>query len=188
MKTSTILTTMLAGAAVCALSTAPALAGAPNIHVAIAKGGIATLRSLGMKTNIPALKGHNASTVTISTFIGSFSASISETGFLGNPVQLWGDTWYGTTGGVCVQPKKEKYKGKGTKRISKVKGGVEQSTDFCTGTGTWNYVGPEYTLKSATATSDNITGAVRAKKFVCCGGTTYNLIGNTATHINIGHP
>jgi hypothetical protein len=161
MKTSTFLTAMLAGAAVCALSTAPALAGAPNIHVsAIFKTPVRLNSGMAhFKTNMAARSPHNAST---------FTSSISLAGTVTSHFNglLYAYTWYTkNTAGKCVQPKKQKqkYTKPLPKKTAKVTAATTVSGNPC-GTGNFTYFGPSYQVLKAPA---NVTfsGKLTAKKF-----------------------
>jgi hypothetical protein len=172
MKSSTLITTLLAGAAVCALSVAPALAAhTPNIHVAIAKKSMASVKAIGFaKTNISDRAPHNATTETL-TFTGSFTA----TQFVNNPLLLWAETWYATSGGKCIQPAKQKQKfGKPVLKGAKVKTASVTSTNPC-GTGDFVYLGPTYELKTKHGSgAESFTGNLTAKKWKI-GTVKYNL-------------
>jgi hypothetical protein len=186
MKTTTLLTTMLAGAAVCALSTAPATA-APNIHLAIAKNGVAKAMGFG-KTVIRDQKPHNNSTVTATQTVTFSAADYSETGHLGQPTLLWAETWYATTKkGKCVQPKKQDQDFPKKTKAAKIKTGTTTAGNPCA-TGNFTYFGPVYTLKSKTATYDSFSGVLTANKFKVKGYNTYNLTLNENTILHIGHP
>jgi len=149
MKTSTVLASMLAGAAACALATAPALAS-PSIHVT----GVSN-HPLHFKTNTTARAPHLASTFTSTVNItGSVSSSFSGL--------LYAYTWYTqTSGGKCVQPKKQKQKYKKVKNGTVVPGSTT-STNPC-GTGNFKYFGPIYTAGNPGRSS--FKGTLTAKNF-----------------------
>ncbi|HTT82935.1 MAG TPA: hypothetical protein VMF67_05610 [Rhizomicrobium sp.] len=148
MKTSTLLTTMLAGASVCALSAVPALAAPPNIHAF----GMPRLGSgvVHFKTNMTGCTVHNSnctSTVTLSGTISSYFDGL-----------LYSSEHYQTTSsGNCVRPKRVKW------TYSKPMNGkvreVEKKVPCPTGgTGYALKVGPHYKVTNHNATSDSFTG------------------------------
>lgn len=188
MKTSTLLTTMLAGAAVCALSTAPAFAAhAPSIHLALFNKSMAKVARIGFaKTNIKDLRPHNTSTINFTeTLTFSFTQALTATQFVNNPILLWAETWYAqTSGGKCIQPPKQKQKfSKATLKGAKVKTASTTSTNPC-GTGNFVYLGPTYELKAKHGTgADSFTGNLTTKKWKLGPSTKYNL--DLVEHTNL---
>jgi hypothetical protein len=178
------LATMLASAAVCALSTAPALAaGAPNIHIAFASKGLMKVKSVGFaKTNIWQPPSKKVSTVTEHV---TFTGSYTPTQFLKHPTLLWAETWYATSGGKCIQPPKQKQKfTKSTDKDWKIKTGTTTAENPC-GTDTWTYWGPSFWINHII---DHIkpawTGTLKTKKWKV--NSTYynlNLIEETAIYL-----
>ncbi|HTT82921.1 MAG TPA: hypothetical protein VMF67_05540 [Rhizomicrobium sp.] len=168
MKTSTLLTTMLAGAAVCALSTAPALAS-PNIHMStILKAPLRLNSGMHFKSNTAEPKGGTNYTTTV-TFSGSVSSHFKGL--------LFAESWYTTTtNGKCVQPKKEKQKYTKSK-TGKIKAATTTSTNPCA-TGTFTYYGPDYTASAKG--KGNFKGKLSAKKFY-----GYNLLLNENVNLTV---
>lgn len=169
--------TLLVGVALCALATTPALAAkAPNIHLAgiSARGITMHTGAVHSKTNIRDPKyTHHTETVT-------FAGTISETGYYKNPVLLWAETWLYSTCGAAV-PNEH---GKVAKKASagRVRQGTVTGTiSSCTNGTVYTFVGPVYTLKSTTATSDSFTFDLDA----VAPGIKYKLklVGNTNLNI-----
>ena len=159
MKSGTLITTMLAGAAVCALSTAPALAAhAPGIHLA------------GMyKTAMRVTTGHSKTAMHEGTKAVNYTSTVDLSGTLSSGFNglLYAYTWQTTS---CAQPPNQKQKY--TKpAIGKVKGTTTVSTNSCGGTST--YFGPDFTNKHHATGNASFTGTLLAKKF-----EGYNLLLN----------
>ena len=172
--------TLLAGAAICALCTAPALAAkAPSIHLA----GF-TARSVSMHSGATHVKtGIRDPKYTHFTETVTFDASISETGFYKNPVLLWGETWLYSSCGAAVPNEHGKVTVRAT--AGKVRQGTSTGTaSGCTNGTIYTFIGPVYTLKSKTATADAFTFDLDA----VAPGISYKLklVGNT--NVAIGHP
>jgi hypothetical protein len=162
--------TLLAGAALTALTAATASAGAmPSIHLAgngHAKAIHLKSTSMGhQKTHIPQQGKGPSYTVTF-TFPGSFSASTA----LGNPILLPHYAWYSPS--TCTEPSPQKMKYTKDSHAKIKKSSSTGSISGCTGT-TFTFYGGSYTLKDKNATSDNFTGtlSVKAKN----NSTGYNL-------------
>lgn len=170
MKTSTIITTMLAGVAACALSTAPALAGAPNIHLAgIFKtpGRINTHAKTVTGTRAPHAGTSNlTSTVDLTYSVSSHYDAL-----------LFAYTWYRITNSKCVQPTNQKQKYTKAK-AAKIKKGSSSSANPC-GTGNFTYLGPVYKVKKATKPAD-FKGKLTAADFY---GQNLLLNENVTVHI-----
>jgi len=144
--------TLLAGAALCALATAPALAKkAPAIHFV---GGAANAHTqIHQKTAAHKVPGGDY-TITL-----TISASGSAAALLGNAVSIYEAAWIDTTN--CTEPKNKAKYAKKTK-VAKI------SLDVVTGTvsgcsNTFSFYGPLYTLTKK-AKSDAFTGSDSAKK------------------------
>src|SRR5579862_9720581 len=152
MKTSTVLASMLAGAAACAIATAPALAS-PGIHLSTVNNKAVSHFKTNMSLNRPHNTGSFTTTVVIS---GSVSSHFSGL--------LYAYTWYTrNSAGQCVQPKKQKQKyTKPSKKVGKVAAGSTTATNPC-GTGDFTYLGPVFTAKGAG--NGSFTGKLTAKKF-----------------------
>ena len=149
---------LMAGAAVCALCTAPALARvAPSIHLAAA-GFDSPAKLVHSKTNV---EHPNVPNVT-DTF--SFSASLSEASYYKVPVQFNEYTWQNTN--TCVAPTRQSFKVMPRKTAAaKIGSGSSTgATSACPST-IFTFSGPLYELKSKTATSDSFTAALVAKRY-----------------------
>jgi hypothetical protein len=171
--------TLLAGAALCALATAPALASAPSFHLAGTTARAITMHngSMHSKTDVRD-PGYTNFTETV-----TFAGTISETGFYKNPVLVWAEVWLYSSCGTAVPNEK----GKVAKKAAhgKVAAGTSTGTATgCTNGTVYTFIGPVYTLKSKTATSDSFTFDLDAK----APGIKYKLklVGNT--NLTIGHP
>jgi hypothetical protein len=150
--------TLLAGVALCALATAPALASAPSFHLAGMTARSVTMHngSVHSKTDIRD-PGYTNFTAT-----ETFDASISETGFYKNPVLLWSQVWLYSSCGTVVP--NEKGKAVVKPKYGKIAAGTMTGTaSGCTNGTIYTFIGPVYTLKSTTATSDSFTFDVDAK-------------------------
>jgi hypothetical protein len=169
--------TLLAGVALSSLAAVPALAGAPNIHLAGVAARDITMHSgvAHSKTNIRDPKYTNyTSNIT-------FAGTISGPAFYKTPVMLWGETWIYSS---CSEVPNEKGKVAQKATAGKVAVGVESGTRSGCGSTIFTYHGPIYTLKSKTATSDSFVFDVDAK----ATGIKYNLKLVGTTNLNIGHP
>jgi len=166
--------TLLAGAALAALCTAPALARtAPPIH--LVHGDTA----LKMK---PGSNGH-FKTSTRAEPNASFTTTVSFTGTLSTaafrkvPTLLFAESWVANT---CIPPTNEKGMFRQTTPAAKISNGsVTGTTTNCPST-TFTFYGPVYKLLSKTATSDAFTGTVIAKHY---SGYNLTLIANTSLTI-----
>ena len=152
MKTSTLLTSMLAGAAACALATAPAVAS-PNIHLSLMSKA-----PLHFKTNTTIRAPHNTTTFSTTVDIsGSVSSHFSGL--------LFAYTWYTrNSAGVCVQPAKQRQSYKFPRRNpngSAVPGSTVASNPC--GTGNFTYFGPIYT--AGFVGPAKFKGKLKAKNF-----------------------
>jgi hypothetical protein len=170
--------TLLAGVALCALATAPALAKAPSFHLA----GM-TARNITMQSGVMHSKSniHDPGYTNFTTTI-NFAGTISYAGFYKNPVLLWAEVWLYSQCGTEVPNEKGKAVVKPT--AGKVKAGTETgAASGCATNVIYTFYGPVYTLKSKTATSDSFTFDVDAK----ATGIKYKLfiVGNTS--LNITH-
>lgn len=150
--------TLLAGAALCALCAAPALARtAPSIHLATS-GFDSPSKLVHVKSNAGADKtGHL-------TLTYSFSASLSSADYK-VPVQFIQYTWQDTA--TCIPPANEGMKITKSKKDMTAKIGVGTSTGPTSAcpSSTFTFYGPLYELKSKTATSDSFKAALVAKHY-----------------------
>jgi hypothetical protein len=165
----TLLSTMLASVAVCALSTAPALAEshAPNIHVSFLNKSPMRVKSLGFaKTDIKDL--NPSKTVTHVTQTVTFTGTLTGTNLVNNPTLLWAETWYATSSGKCIQPPKQKFKvSKPEIKGAHAKGTTITAENPC-GTGSFVYFGPSYWLKKwegGQVLTDHMTGGITTNKW-----------------------
>jgi hypothetical protein len=146
---------LMAGAAICALATAPAFAAkAPNIHLAF-HGGTTLAKT-----------SHHIGKTSNFTETATFSGSISTSADYKTKVVVLGETWYSSTN--CTQPTKEKWKPL-PKKTAYAK--ISQSTSTgsiggCTGTVfTFHDINYDLTKKNAVGKTDSFTGDLVAKKF-----------------------
>jgi hypothetical protein len=171
--------TLLAGVALCALATAPALAvKAPNFHLAGMTARSITMHSgsVHSKTNLRD-PGYTNFTST-----ATFAGTISETGFYKKPVLLWSEVWLYSSCGKVVPNEKGKAVVKPT--YGKVTAGTITGTaTSCTNGTIYHFIGPDYTLKSTTATADSFTFDLDAK----ATGTKYKLTLVGKTDLKITH-
>lgn len=168
--------TLFAGAALCALCAAPALARtAPPIH--LVHGDTA----LKMK---PGSNGHfktsaraepNASFTTTVSFTGSLSTAAVRK----MPILLFAETWASTA--TCIPPTNEKGMFRQMTPAAKITNGSTTGTVAgCPTTAIFTFYGPVYTLKAKNATADSFTGTVIAKHY---SGYNLTLIANTSLTI-----
>jgi hypothetical protein len=164
--------TLLAGAALCALATAPALASAPSFHLAGMTARSITMHngSIHSKTSIRD-PGYTNFTETV-----TFAGTISETGFYKNPVLLWAEVWLYSSCGTAIPNEKGKV-AKKPKFGKAAAGSLTGPASGCATNVDYTFIGPVYTLKSTTATSDSLTFDLDAK----APGIKYKLklVGNT---------
>ena len=166
--------TLLAGAALCALCSAPALARqAPNVHLQGLDGARAKITANHSKSTASPDAKSFTTTVT-------FSGTIPEASFYKTPTLLWAEAWINNS--TCVEPPNQKFTTQKTTANAKISGGtVTGSTTSCT-TSTFTFYGPVYDLKSKTATSDTFTSKLVAKH-----ASGYNLTLNATTNLTISH-
>ena len=148
--------TLLAGAALGALTTAPALA-APNIHL-VGKVGV-QLTATGLvhqKTNVRGIRTPN---ITVTTSIhGTFTSAA----FYRKPTLLYAYDW---TNGCTDTGTAESFKSKPAKTaVHKIKQGSLTGTRSASGCGStiFTYYGPKYTRKVKGNTTDHFTGTLKA--------------------------
>jgi hypothetical protein len=180
--------TLLAGAAISALAAAPASA-APNIHLAGFHITPLKMKSATAhyKTNINDPKYAHKTYINVTSTI-SFAGTITRTGFLKKPVILWGEAWFTRTG-TTSQSKCLSIPGQKAKfaksQVAKIKAATETSSasiaGYCALASGQTFYGPQYTLKSKTATHDVFTGGIVKKHF---SGYNLNLIANTTLNID----
>lgn len=168
--------TLLAGAALSALTAATATAGAmPNIHLASnphAKAIHLKASSVGhQKTRIPHQgKGGPSYTVTF-TFSGSFSTKTA----LKNPIVLPAYAWYSPS--TCTEPSPQKMKYTKDSHATIKKSTSTGSISGCTGT-VFTFYGGTYSLSDKKAKSDSFTGKLSVKAKNNSTGYNLNLIEN----------
>jgi len=163
--------TLLAGAALCALCTVPALAAPPSIHM----GGIdnAMTMKIGHTKSDMKQAGRPSFTETV-TFTGTLSAASD----LKVPVLLWAETWYSSAS--CTQPAHQVLTVPKTTAFAKIAHGTSSGTISGCGSTIFNFFGPVYTLTDKHARSDSFPGSLSAKNFV-----GYNLLLNANTDLTI---
>jgi hypothetical protein len=164
--------TLLAGAAICALCTAPALA-APNAHV-VGSGFDSPAKLIHSKTKV------NPNKTPSQTVTFSFSATLSRAADFKVPVQFNQYTWQDTA--TCLPPTHQTFK-VSPKKTAAAKIGVGSTTGATSAcpSSIFTFSGPLYELKSKTATSDSFTAALIAHKY-----SGYTDILNENWAINIG--
>jgi hypothetical protein len=170
MSMNNITKTMLAGAALCALSTAPVLAsGPPTIHLVSIPSPLRMNMSLNshFKTDIQDRKTQDfTETVT-------FTGALTDSADLKTPVMLWGETWYSNVN--CTQPANETAKFEKS-TVAKITTTTSTGTISGCGSTIYTFYGPLYDLKVKSAKSDSFSGNVSAKKF---SGYNLDLVANT---------
>jgi hypothetical protein len=167
---------LLAGAAICALCTAPALSReAPNIHIASAD------TPLTMKVGSGLHQKTSSARPDVGTFTETltFTGSLSFVAFKKTPTMLWGETWYDPS--TCAAPTNEKGKFPRTTAIAKISTGTSTGNISGCGSTIFTFYGPIYDLKMK-AKSDSFSGVIFAKKF-----NKYNLTLNVNTDLTITH-
>lgn len=162
--------TLLAGSAICALCTAPALSGeAPNIHVASA--GSALRMKVGSALHHKTV-GASPDIQTLTETV-TFTGSPSFAAYHNVPVMLWSEGIFNQA--TCMQPAKEKLVLPKKTAVAKISAGSITGTIAGCGSEIFTFYGPIYDLKRRAA-SHAFTGAVIAKKF---DGYNVTLIANT---------
>lgn len=179
--------TLLAGAAMGALATAPALA-APNAHIAGVNNAALAVKNLGTHIKTPIHDPHvNHVTQTV-----SFAGTISEAGFINKPTILWGEAWFSRTGTTssskCTDAPNQSAKFQKTTAAAVIKHATETGSasipGFCALNTGMTFYGPKYKLTSTTATHDSFTGKIIANEKLV-SGYIYTLKANTS--LNITH-
>jgi hypothetical protein len=149
--------TLFAGAAVCALCTAPALA-APSIHLA-GTGFKSPAKLIHSKTNVVHPNATNR------TYTFSFALSLSQASSNEVPIQLNQYTWQDTA--TCVPPHDEDYANMPRRHTAAAKlsvGTVTGATSACPSS-VFTFYGTVYELESTTATADSFTSALTARHY-----------------------
>jgi opacity protein-like surface antigen len=165
-------TTLLGGAAICALCAAPALA-APSIHLA----GADTAMTMKVGTAGHVKTGASPFGSTAFTETLTFTGTLTTATFH-NPTLVWGETWQDTT--TCLAPPHEKGVFKQKTAVAKISDGTSTgNTTACPDT-TFTFYGPVYDLQTKTATSDSFSGYILARHY-----SGYNLTLNVHTDLTI---
>ena len=146
---------LLAGAAVCALCTAPALA-APKLHLAGAEDNILKVKpgSVHSKTN-RAQPGITDVTYTL-TLSGSYPP-------VKTPTLLWAYTWQNVN--TCIPPKHESLTLPTKTKGAKISVGTTTGPTSACPSSTFTFYGPMYDLKKQTKQDGNFTADLIAKKY-----------------------
>ena len=166
--------TLLAGAALCALATAPAMA-APNIHLKAAPMGAHALKIKSVSVGHAKTGIHDPS-FTNYTVTFTLSGSLSRSYFFKKFVLLYAYDW---TNGCTDVGTKEVFKSvPNLTAVHKIKAAT--TTGTCSGS-PLVFHGPDYKLLSNSATFDSFTGALIAKKT----SSGYNLRANIPTNLHI---
>ena len=166
----TLAKTLLAGAAFCALCTAPALAlAAPHLHLAAAEDNIAKVKpgSIHQKTS----RAHpDITDVTYTlTLTGSFPP-------VKTPTLLWAYTWQDIN--TCIPPKKESLMLPKKDKVAKISVGTTTGPTSACPSSTFTFYGPMYDLKKS-AKKDDFQTQLIAKKY---SGYNYLAYVNTELH------
>jgi hypothetical protein len=165
--------TLLAGAALCALCSAPALAGAPSVHLATS-GFDSPSKMIHSKTH-----GGNPNNTDV-TLTYSFTAQLSASADYHVPIQFIQYTWQNTA--TCIPPKHENFEIVPRKSATaKISVGTTTGPTSACPSSTFTFYGPLFDLRSMTATADSFTGALEAKKYF---RYNYTLNENWAITIN----
>jgi hypothetical protein len=164
----TLAKSLFAGAAFCALCTAPALSvAAPHMHLA-GYDNLATQKAgpVHMKSS----RVHDDLTNYTETI--TFSYSLPQ---LKKKTMLWGETWY--NGETCKAAKKESLTVPKKTKVAKISVGTSTgSISACPGT-VYTFYGPVYDLVKS-AKSDAFASVLVAKKY-----SGYNLTLNVNTNL-----
>lgn len=148
--------TLLAGAAIGALGTAPALA-VPNIHL-IGKAVGVQLSATGLahqKTNVRGIRTPNITTTI------SISGTFTSAAFYKTPTLLYAYDW---TAGCVDTGTSESFKSKPKKTaVHKIKQGTTTGTRSGCGTTIFTYYGPKYDRKVKGTSTDHFVGKLVAK-------------------------
>jgi hypothetical protein len=166
--------TLLGGAAFCALATAPAMAGAPSVHVAALHPGNQHV----VKTSM-----HNGSKIT-----STISISTSDSSGLNQTVKLAATyyTFY-DSGSFCNSSEKQKQvlKSKKTK-YAKLGTSTETYSGYCSTAPTVFY-GDTYDLvkKKGEGKTDSFESTLTGKKIHYNGGL-YNIDVHMMVHVAVG--
>jgi len=161
--------TLLAGAAVCALCTAPALAAAPSIHL----GGLGSAMTMKVGSNLHAKT--NAANPNLPSFTQTvtFTATLSRAASKEVPVLLWAETWYSSAS--CTEPSNEKLMTPRKTALAHISHGTSTGVISACGSTVFTFYGPVYTLEHKGKT-DAFTSDLTAKNFV---GYNLKLVANT---------
>jgi len=162
--------TLLAGAAIGALCTAPALARtAPNIHLAgIASKAKMTTKGSHSKTDVA-----NPNYINITQTV-SFFNSLSFAADTEVPVLLFGETWQDTAS--CVPPTRESATYPRRTHAALISTGTSTGPTSACPNSIFTFYGPMYDLRARNATGDSFSGSVDAKRY---SGYNLTLNGNT---------
>jgi hypothetical protein len=163
--------TLLAGAAVCALCTAPAMTlAAPKLHLAGAEDNILKVKpgSVHSKTN-RAQPGITDVTYTL-TLSGSFPP-------VKTPTLLWAYTWQNVN--TCIPPKKESLVLPKKDKVAKITVGTTTGPTSACPSSTFTFYGPMYDLKKTPKKGDDFQTQLIAKKY---SGYNYLAYVNTELH------
>ena len=162
----TLAKSLLAGAALCALCTAPTLTlAAPHMHVA----GVDNLAkqkagALHMKTS----RVHQDLTDLTETITFSYALPPLKT-----KTMLWGETWQDTAS--CIPPKKESLTVPKKDKVAKISVGTSTGPTSACPSSTFTFYGPVYDLVKK-AKKDSFVSTLVAKKY---SGYNLTLIVNT---------
>ncbi len=162
--------TLLAGAAICALCTAPAMTlAAPKLHLAGAEDNRLKVKpgSTHMKTN-RAQPGITDVTYTL-TLSGSLPPVKQAT-------LLWAYTWQNTN--TCIPPKKESLAVPAKTKYAKITVGTTTGATSACPSSTFTFYGPDYKLKKSPKNGDSFLADLIAKKY-----SGYNYVAHVTTNL-----
>jgi len=167
--------TLLAGAAIGALCTAPALARmAPNIHLAgIASKAKVTIKGASHSKTDVANPNFTNITETYSFFNSLSFAADNEV-----PVLLFGETWQDTAS--CIPPAHENARYPRRTPAANVATGTSTGPTSACPNSTFTFYGPLYTLERRHGGADAFSGALKARRY-----SGYNLTLNENVNVTI---
>ena len=168
----TLAKTLLAGVAVCALCTAPAMTlAAPKMHLASMTDSRAHMKpgSLHVKTNRGAEPGITDVTYTL-TLSGSAPAK-------NTPTLLWAYTWQNVN--TCIPPKKESLALPAKTKGAKITVGTTTGGTSACPSSTFTFYGPMYDLKKQTKKDGTFLADLIAKKY-----SGYNYVAHVTTELH----
>lgn len=166
----TLAKTLLAGAAFCALCTAPALTlAAPQLHL-VGSDNLLKVKpgSIHMKSS------HAKPGISDITYTLTLSGSLPP---LKTKTLLWGYTWQDTN--TCIPPKNESLTVPKKTKVAKISVGTSTGATSACPSSTFTFYGPVYDLKKTAKKGDSFQSVLAAKKY---SGYNYTAYVNTNLH------